>query len=174
MSTTSPTRDRPGLPPGYITRAPKGMLSWASVQRVLRTARYVWLSTTSADGSPHLVEQWGAWVDDVLYFEGSDRTLWARNLARDPRLAFGVQVEDRAAYGQAVVDVVRGLERDVASKIARQYAAKYGADFDYRPAVEQYLDGPVFRARPTKIIAFDVRRFNTSATRFTFPPPDGE
>lgn len=146
------------------------MLSWASVERMLRAARYLWISSTSADGSPHLVEQWCAWVDDTLYFEGSDRTLWARNLERDPRLAFGVQVDDRAAYGQAVVDVARALERSVAARIARQYARKYGPDFDYRPSIEQYVDGPVFRARPTKLIAFDVRHFNTSATRFTFEP----
>ena len=105
-------------------------------------------------------------MDDTLFFEGSERTRWARNLARDPRLAFGVQVGDRAAYGQAVVDVARGLDRAVAAKIARQYAAKYGPDFDYRPPVAQYEEGPIFRA--TKVIAFDVRRFNTSATRFTF------
>jgi len=164
----TPKRDRPQLPPGYITRAPAGMLTWTSVQRMLRSARYLWISTTGADGAPHLVEQWCAWVDDTLYFEGSDRTRWARNLARDPRLGFGVQVGDRAAYGQALVDVARGLERAVAARIARQYAAKYGADFDYRPGVEQYATGPLFRARPTKLIAFDVQRFNTSATRFTF------
>ena len=163
-----PKRDRPQLPAGYITRAPKGMLTWATVQRMLRGARYLWIATTAADGSPQLVEQWCAWVDDTLFFEGSQRTRWARNLARDPRLAFGVQVGDRAAYGEAVVDIVRGLDRSVATKIARQYAAKYGPDFDYRPAIDQYVEGPVFRARPTKIIAFDVRRFNTSATRFTF------
>lgn len=145
------------------------MLTWASVQRILRAARYLWIATTDADGSPHMVEQWCAWVDDTLFFEGSERTRWARNLARDPRLAFGVQVGDRAAYGRAVVEVARDLERDVAARIARQYAAKYGPDFDYRPSVTQYVEGPIFRARPTKIIAFDVRRFNTSATRFTLP-----
>lgn len=164
----TPNRDRPQLPPGYITRDPKGMLSWAAVQRILRSARYLWIATTSPDGGPHLVEQWCAWVDDTLYFEGSDRTRWARNLARDARLAFGVQVEDRAVYGDAVVDVARGLDRSVAAKIARQYATKYGPDFGYRPEVEQYLNGPIFRARPVKLIAFDVRQFNTSATRFTF------
>ena len=146
------------------------MLTWASVDRMLRAARYLWISTTGADGAPHLVEQWCAWVDNTLYFEGSDRTRWARNLARDPRLAFGFQVGDHAAYGQAVVDVAPGVERAVAARIARQYAAKYGSDFDYRPPVELYVNGPVFRARPTKVIAFDVRRFNTSATRFTFQP----
>lgn len=178
-----PKRDRPHLPPGYITRAPAGLLSWASVDRMLRSATYLWIATTADEGSPHLVQQWCAWVDQTLYFEGSDRTRWARNLARDPRLAFGVQVEDRSAYGQAVVDVVSGLNRSMAARIARQYAAKYGARFGYRPSPEQYEKGPVFRARPTKIIAFDVLQFNTSATRFTFetterepltePPPPG-
>jgi hypothetical protein len=144
------------------------MLSWGSVQRILRTAPYLWIATTNPDGSPHLVQQWCAWVDDTLYFEGSDRTRWARNLAHDPRLGFGFQVEDRSAYGEAVVDVAHGLERTVAAKIARQYATKYGERFDYRPAADQYERGPVFRARPTKLIAFDVTRFSTSATRFTF------
>lgn len=164
----TPKRDRPQLPRGYITSAPKGMLSWATVQRILRTAQYLWLATTDADGSPHLVQQWCAWVDDTLYFEGSERTKWARNLARDPRIGFGLQVADRSAYGEAVVDSVRGLGRAVAVKIARQYATKYGPGFDYRPPADQYERGPVFRARPTRIIAFDVKRFGTSATRFTF------
>jgi nitroimidazol reductase NimA-like FMN-containing flavoprotein (pyridoxamine 5'-phosphate oxidase superfamily) len=144
------------------------MLSWRSVQRMLRTAPYLWIATTNADGSPHLVQQWCAWVDDTLYFEGSDRTKWARNLDRDPRLGFGVQVEDRSAYGEGVVDVAHGLERSVAVRIARHYATKYGDGFDYRPSAEQYERGPVFRAKPTKVIAFDVKRFGTSATRFTF------
>jgi hypothetical protein len=144
------------------------MLSWASVQRILRTAPYLWIATTGADGSPHLVQQWCAWVEDTLYFEGSERTRWARHLARDPRLGFGVQVGDRSAYGEALVDVARGLPPAIAAKIARQYATKYGPRFGYRPSTKQYQEGPVFRARPTKVIAFDVRRFNTSATRFTF------
>jgi hypothetical protein len=75
-----------------------------------------------------------------------------------------------------VVDVAHGLARPVAVKIARQYSTKYGPGFDYRPAAEQYQQGPLFRARPTKIIAFDVKRFSSSATRFTFDghPPRGE
>jgi hypothetical protein len=169
---STPKRDRPQLPRGYIIRSSKGMLSWASVRRVLREAPYLWLATTSPDGSPHLVQQWYAWVDDTLYFEGSELTRWARNLARDPRIGFGFQLEDRSAYGEAVVDVAHGLDRSLAVRIARQYASKYGPGFDYRPAIEQYEQGPLFRARPTKVIAFDVKRFSTSATRFTFGHPD--
>jgi hypothetical protein len=166
---TTPTRDRPRLPDGYVTPAPKGMLTWTSVQLILKSFPYLWIATTNADGSPHLVQQWGVWVDAVLYFEGSDRTRWARNLQRDARLGFGVQDGDRAAYGEAQVDIVRGVEHRLAVKIAKQYAAKYGRRFKYRPTPEQYEKGYVFRARPIKLIAFDVKKFTTSATRFTFP-----
>jgi hypothetical protein len=164
----APKRDRPDLPKGYISRSPKGMLSWADAERILVTGRYMWLATTDADGGPHLVQQWGVWVDNTLFFEGSDRTKWARNLARDARLAFGTQSADRAVYGKAVVDVVRGVEATLAARIAKQYVAKYGRAFAYRPKPEQYVKGYVFRARPTKLIAFDVKRFNSSAARFTF------
>jgi nitroimidazol reductase NimA-like FMN-containing flavoprotein (pyridoxamine 5'-phosphate oxidase superfamily) len=166
---TKPVRDRPQLPEGYISRAPKGMLTWAAVERILTTFPYLWIATTDADGRPHLVQQWGVWVDGILYFEGSDKTRWARNLQRDPRLAFGVQKADKAAYGEALVDIVRGPDHKLATKIAKQYAAKYGRGFKYRPKPEQYEKGHVFRARPVKLIAFDVKKFNTSAARFSFP-----
>ena len=166
----APRRDRPRLPKGYIATAAKGMLTWTAVERILGTFPYLWIATTAADGAPHLVQQWGVWVDGVLYFEGSDRTRWARDLARDPRLGFGVQSGDRAAYGDAVVDVIRGVKPALAAKIARQYARKYGRAFNYRPKAEQYEKGHIFRARPSKLIAFDVKKFETSAARFTFRP----
>lgn len=117
------------------------MLTWTAVERILGTFPYLWIATTDASGAPHLVQQWGVWVDGVLYFEGSDRTRWARNLARDPRLGFGVQSGDRAAYGEAVVDVIRGVKPALATKIARQYSRKYGRTFTYRPTAEQYEKG---------------------------------
>lgn len=163
-----PRRDRPRLPKGYISQKPEGMLSWPEVERILRGFTYLWIATTGAEGAPHLVQQWGVWLDRTLYFEGSDETRWARDLARDPRLAFGMQVQHRAAYGEALADVVRGVEPALAAAIAREYSRKYGRTFSYRPKAQQYADGFVFRARPKKLIAFDVKRFETSAARFTF------
>jgi len=144
------------------------MLTWKAVERILKTFPYLWIATADADGRPHLVQQWGVWVNGTLYFEGSDRTRWARNLTRDPRLGFGMQNGDRAVYGEAIVDIVRGVDRKLATKIASQYVAKYGRRFKYRPKPEQYEKGHVFRARPGKLIAFDVKKFNTSAARFMF------
>lgn len=114
------------------------------------------------------MQQWGVWVDGTLYFEGSDRTRWARNLARDPRLGFGMENGDRAVYGEAIVDLVGEVDRKLATKIAKHYGTKYGPTFKYRPKAEQYEKGHVFRARPEKLIAFDVKKFETSAARFTF------
>ena len=88
--------------------------------------------------------------------------------ARDARLGFGMQNGDKAIYGEAVVDMIRGVDHKLATKIAKQYAAKYGRGFKYRPKPEQYEKGHVFRARPQKLIAFDVKKFETSAARFTF------
>ena len=166
---STPTRDRPRLPKGYIKDTPKGMLTWTAAKKILTTAPYVWLATTDDDGKPHLIQSWAVWVDDVLYFEGSEKTRWAKNLSRDARISFGMQLADLAVYGDAVADVVRGPDKKLATKIAKQYAAKYGRAFKYRPKPEQYQKGHVFRGRPTKLIAFDVKKFETSAARFTFP-----
>ena len=164
----APKRDRPHLPKGYITTAPKGMLSWTAAEGLLRASPYFWLATTDADGRPHLIQQWGVWIDQQLFFDGSERTRWARNLARDPRISFGVQMVDKAAYGEGATDVIRGVPTALARRIAAQYGAKYGRSFKYRPKAEQYTTGYTFRVRPEKLIAFDVKKFNTSATRFTF------
>ena len=144
------------------------MLEWKDAERILRGSRYYWIATTDKDGRPHLIQQWGAWVDGAFWFEGSDRTRWARNLARDGRLGFGAQVGTRAIMAEATATIVRKVERPVAEQLAKQYGAKYGPTFSYRPKADQYMTGHAFRARPTKVIAFDVKRFNTSATRFTF------
>jgi len=146
------------------------MLTWPAAKKILVTAPYVWISTVNEDGRPHLVQSWGVWIDDVLYFEGSDKTRWARNIAREPRISFGFQDGDLAVYGEATADIVRGPSKSLATKIAKEYGAKYGKKFDYRPKPEQYTKSHVFRARPEKLIAFDVMKFNTSAARFTFVP----
>jgi hypothetical protein len=168
----APARDRPRLPKGYITTAPKGMLAWSAVEVLLRAAPYFWIATTDDDGRPHLVQQWGVWIDQQLFFEGSERTRWARNLARDPRVAFGMQSGNNAAYGDGAVAIVRGVPAPLARRISAQYGAKYGRGFKYRPTAEQYVNGNVFQLQPEKLIAFDVKRFSMSATRFTFTRPD--
>lgn len=168
IDMAAPRRDRPHLPKGYISTAPKGMLTWPATEKILKTALYVWIATTNEDGAPHLVQSWAVWVDGALYFEGSDKTRWAKNLSREPRMGFGFQSGDLAAYGDARAEIVRGPDHKLAAKVAKAYALRYGTRFKYRPKAEDYEKGHIFRARPIKLIAFDVKKFNSSAARFTF------
>ena len=49
---TTPKRDRPRLPAGYISPEPKGMLTWAATERILKTFPYLWIATVNDDGRP--------------------------------------------------------------------------------------------------------------------------
>ena len=144
------------------------MLTWTAVDKFLRGAPYFWIATTNDDGGPHLIQTWAVWVDQQLWFEGSDRTLWGRNLARDPRIGFRLEMGHKAAYGDGAAEIVRNVPLAIARRIAARYGAKYGPTFKYRPKAEQYATGHAFRLRLEKLIAFDVKKFNSSATRFTF------
>jgi hypothetical protein len=103
------------------------------VEKQLRASPYFWLATINDDGGPHLIQQCGVWIDQQLFFDGSERTRWARNLARDPRISFGIQSGNNAAYGDGVGEIIRGVGTPLARRIATQYGAKYGSGFKYRP-----------------------------------------
>ena len=164
----APKRDRPHLPKGYIKTDPKGMLTWTTIEGLLLKAPYFWIATTNDNSRPHLIQTWAVWIDQELWFEGSDQTRWARNLAREAGIAFGMQIGHKAAYGSGTAKIVRKVPLALARKVAAQYGAKYGPTFKYRPKAEQYAKGHAFRLRPEKLIAFDIKTFNTSATRFAF------
>ena len=129
----APKRDRPHLPKGYIKTDPKGLLSWTAVEKQLRTAPYFWIATTNDDGRPHLVQTWAVWVDQQLWFEGSERTIWARNLARDPRASFGLQIGHNVGYGDGTAEIVP--RNFIASPIER------GALEDTQPGIVLVRDG---------------------------------
>jgi Pyridoxamine 5'-phosphate oxidase len=62
-----------------------------------------WLSTTDADGRPHMTAVGAYWVDGRCYFTGGPRSRKIRNIERDPRCAFGVATRgyDVALEGRA-------------------------------------------------------------------------
>jgi PPOX class probable F420-dependent enzyme len=53
-----------------------------------------WLATINADGSPHVTGVGAVWVDGTFWFETGERTLKARNLARDPRCTLSVAMRE--------------------------------------------------------------------------------
>jgi pyridoxine/pyridoxamine 5'-phosphate oxidase len=53
-----------------------------------------WLATINRDGSPHVNGFGALWVDDAFWFETSEKSRKARNLAHDPRCTLSVATEE--------------------------------------------------------------------------------
>jgi hypothetical protein len=141
------------------------MTPWADVKRMLERAHGYWLATVGPSGAPHLVQQWGAWVDDRWYFEGGSDTRWALNLAREPRIVMSVERDTAVAIVEGRARRISSVPRELAERITKQYGAKYGRIHSYRPKPEQW-EGGGYVLTPEKILAWDVRTFPASMTRF--------
>jgi len=53
-----------------------------------------WLTTINPDGSPHVTAVGAVWVDGSFWFQTGDRTLKAKNIARDARCAISVATNE--------------------------------------------------------------------------------
>jgi hypothetical protein len=166
---SAPARGRPQMPPGYISaKSDRGLVPWSGVLELLEGAPGYWLATTDPDGRPHLVQQWGAWVDDRWYFEGSPETRWARNLARDPRAVMSVERGSEVAIVYGEVTLGAAPEADARERIAKAYNAKYLRTYQYRQTAEQIAAQGMHALTPSKVLSWDVKRFGQSPTRFRF------
>lgn len=164
----APRVTRPSLPPGYgVSEDMKGALRWISVRRVLEGALRYWIATSSADEGPHLIQQWAGWVDDTLYFGGSDGTKWSRHLRGDPRVAvsvertgFSIMVEGRA---EGLATVTPGL----AAVLVATFDKKYG----HKTNAEDWSKGGLWAVRAHKVFAWKFADMGSTATRFLFDQP---
>src|SRR5687767_13388936 len=164
MVERAPRATRPHIPGYGVPKARKGMLGWDEVAAAFgRSPRY-WIATTDEDGSPHVIQQWGAFIDGSLYFEGGSHTRWARNLAREPRVAVSVETEGLAIMVEGSVERLTP-DAELAKAIIAAYRAK---PYRYVPEVKNWEGGGLVAVRPLKVFAWKYESFNTTATRFTF------
>ena len=79
-----PVVDRPYIPDDYgVPSDGDGLLPWEHVERRLREALNYWVATVDSRGAPHATPIWGAYVQNMLFLDGSPETRRGRNLARD-------------------------------------------------------------------------------------------
>lgn len=57
----------------------------------LLSDRNVWLATTRADGRPHLVPIWFAWVNERFYICTEAKSVKVRNLKTNPRASVSLE-----------------------------------------------------------------------------------
>lgn len=114
------------------------------------------LSYTATDGRPLVVPVWFMLEDDVLVFNTGAATAKGRALARDPRAAICVDLEE-PPYAFVLVQGSVELSEEpgdllaTATAIARRYVGPGRAEeFGRRNGVPGEL---VVRLRPTKVLA---------------------
>lgn len=108
-------------------KSAEGLLPWSHVVERLSQARYYWLGTVRPDGRPHVTPLWGAWVDGVLYLDGSPRTQWARNLATHPAVTMHLESGNDVVILEGVAeDLPTVSDDDLARRIVADWDHKYG------------------------------------------------
>jgi PPOX class probable F420-dependent enzyme len=113
------------------------------------------LGYTASDGRPLIAPIWFVVEDDELVFNTGRDTAKGRAIARDPRVALCVDLE-QPPYGfvQVQGEVTTSEDPDellhVATTIAGRYMADRAEEFGRRNAVPGEL---VVRLRPNKVIA---------------------
>lgn len=142
----------------------KGALRWISVRRVLEGSLRYWIATSSVDDGPHIVQQWGGWVDDTLYFGGSAKTKWARHLRRDPRVAVSIERTGFSIMVEGCAEIVATTPPELAAALVATFNKKYGQS----TTPEDWSKGGLWAIRAKKVFAWKFAALGTTATRFVF------
>ena len=116
---TEPRPDRPHVPGYGIPASTDGLLPWSWAVERLEAAIVYWLATTGADGAPHLIPIWGAWVGDRWYVEGGP-TRWQRNLRENPQVAIHIEIGDEVV----IVEGTRDRARSPAEAARRRHPGR--------------------------------------------------
>ena len=164
----SPQVTRPLIPDGYGVAADmKGTLRWISVRRVLEGALRYWIATSTPTDGPHIIQQWAGWVDDTLYFGGSDKTRWARHLRRDPRAAISVE---RTGYS-IMVEGRAELLTTVTPEVTEALIATFNKKYRFKTTPEDWSKGGLWAIHAHKVFAWKFADMGATATRFLFDQP---
>ncbi|MBK8078639.1 MAG: pyridoxamine 5'-phosphate oxidase family protein [Kineosporiaceae bacterium] len=169
-STSVPARDRPIMPEGYgVPETDDGLVEWSAVEQLLVEAPQYWMSTTRADGRPHVVPRWGIWLDGHFLYDGSPATVHARNLGDNPHCALHIGDGWEAVIVEGVSRASEPVAGELGQRVAAELGRKYG-ERGYAPSADAW-SGPdagglrVFT--PHKAMAWfafpgDVTRFHFS------------
>lgn len=159
---TEPTAGPERGPTGYaFPTRDDALLDWEDAEKRLEEARFYWLASTNADGSPRVRPLWGVWVDGCLYFDGHPHTGWARNLARDPHVSIHLESAASVVIVEGVGEDVERTNEELGRKIAENWDAKYGR------LVPDAATRGIFRLTPRRAHGWSENL--TDGTVWTFP-----
>lgn len=166
---TAPHRDRPDMPDGYgVPLEVSGTLEWEPVQFRLQDSLHYWMSTTRADGRPHVVPRWGVWLDTRFWYDGSPETVHARNVRANPACTLHLESGAQAVIVEGTSRPAEPPGPELGDRIASEFRRKY-ADHGYSPDADAWEGadaGGLVVFTPIKALAWLA--FPTDVTRFSF------
>ena len=147
--------------PGYEPSAKKaGVLPWKWAADRLKKSRQYWIATTRPDGSPHLMVIWGVWLAESFWFSTGVKSRKARNLAENRKCVIGTDDAAEAVILEGAVELIDAQHGDF-PKFAAAYQKKYAWNV-------REMGQPVYRFRPTVGFGLFEKKFEQTATRWSF------
>ena len=134
--TRSPRVSLLTLPAGYGT--PSEPLAWEAIRERLIGALAYWFASVRPDGRPHVVARDGIWLDEQLWYGGSEDTVHTRNVRRTPHVAAHIGGGNEAVIVEGIVSHLVP-EADTARALADGTMRKYPQYGRIDPA--SYRDG---------------------------------
>src|SRR4029079_11320527 len=107
---------------------------------------------TGADGSPHVIPIWGAWVDGRWYVEGGP-TRWQRNLRENPRMAIHLELGEEVVIVEGAARELVAPASPLSDAILRGYE-KYKAAGLYEAVADHWVEGGLWELQPVKAFAW--------------------
>jgi hypothetical protein len=109
-----------GLPPVNWEAVVEKLESGSAPAPEALNSRTTWLCTVNEDGSPHLTAVGALWLDGTFWFQTGSGTRKARNVARDPRCAVAVSIQDADVVVQG--DAARVTDPRAVARLAKAWA----------------------------------------------------
>lgn len=156
-------RVRPNMPHyGVMPEQVDAMLTWDWVDRQMQEAHNYWVCTVCADGRPHSVPVWGAWVDGVLYFGTDRQAVKARNIARDSRVVVHLGSGDETVIFEGHAELAQVSDEQL-KRITQRYIEKYKLDPELADS-----DDLLLCLIPSKVMAWLEKDYPATATYWLF------
>lgn len=109
----------------------------AETERRLETEQNVWFGSVRADGRPHLAPVWFVWFEGKFYIGTDPRSVKARNIVRNPKVALALEGGDHPVIcegtaGRVDLPLPEGLE----AAFFKKYEWKLATEEQYNEIVE--------------------------------------
>ena len=154
-----PTASRPYMP-GYdmMFRQDKRPLSWTRAAGRFSRSHNYYLSTTRADGRPHVMPVWGVWFDRAFYFSTGRQSRKSKNLSLNTNCVVCSENASEAVILEGKAREIRGNPLRV--RFVAAYKKKYDWDMSDNTS-------PVYQVRPRVIFGI-VENADANPTRWRF------